>query len=67
MYKFINIFSLMIALLGTFGVLTLRKWLVTGHAMITLAIFGSVCVYSILESFLNESLNNNEKRVKINF
>jgi len=51
----INVFSLIMAGIGSFGVLTLRKWFITAHAMITLAIFGSVCAYSVIESFFNEN------------
>ncbi len=49
MFIFVNIFSLLIATFGMYGVVTLSLCATATHGVATSSLFGAVFIYSMLE------------------
>jgi len=52
LYLIVNTISIILTMVGFFGVLKLEKWYIIGHALLTTAILGTFFLFSILEALL---------------
>ena len=52
LYLIVNTISIILTIVGFFGVLKLEKWYIIGHALLTTAILGTCFLFSILEALL---------------